>query len=107
MENIDLLIELHKDGARQGPGSEAETLRALELSQLDKNRSLSIADIGCGTGASTIILAQEFNATIKAVDLFPDFLDIRIDCNLFNSTLCSYAPSMFRRPLTLPHCNTS
>ncbi|MBE7638217.1 methyltransferase domain-containing protein [Sneathiella sp. P13V-1] len=74
--NFDFLIELHKDGERQGPGSEGATQLALELSGL-KNRpsSLQIADIGCGTGASTMVLANELDAKITAIDLFPDFLE--------------------------------
>jgi ubiquinone/menaquinone biosynthesis C-methylase UbiE len=36
---------------------------------------LKIADIGCGTGASTILLAKELAAEITAVDFLPEFLD--------------------------------
>lgn len=72
-----LLMDLHRHGARQGPGSDAETLRALELTRLDKDTELQVADIGCGTGASTLALASRLpNARITAVDLFPEFLDI-------------------------------
>jgi len=70
-----LLIDLHKDAQRQGPGGEAETKRAIDLAHLDRSRPLRIADIGCGTGASTIILARELEAQVTAVDLFPEFLD--------------------------------
>ncbi|MBN2840327.1 MAG: class I SAM-dependent methyltransferase [Coriobacteriia bacterium] len=72
-----LMVDLHRDGARQGPGSDAETVRALELTGLDRNAELRVADVGCGTGASTLVLAQNLpNARITAVDLFPEFLDI-------------------------------
>ncbi|MEB3359443.1 MAG: class I SAM-dependent methyltransferase [Synechococcales bacterium] len=72
-----LMVELHRDGARQGPGSNEETLRALELTRLDTSATLQVADIGCGTGASTLVLASKLqNARITAVDLFPEFLDI-------------------------------
>jgi len=72
-----LLVDLHRDGARQGPGSDAETLRALELSRLDPASAIDVADIGCGTGASTLALAGKLqNARITAVDLFPEFLGI-------------------------------
>ena len=37
--------------------------------------SLRIADIGCGTGASTLVLARELDAHITAVDFLPEFLD--------------------------------
>lgn len=72
-----LLVDLHRDGARQGPGSDEETLRALELTRLDAASELQVADIGCGTGASTLALAGALpRARITAVDLFPEFLDI-------------------------------
>ncbi|NJO82796.1 MAG: class I SAM-dependent methyltransferase [Blastochloris sp.] len=74
MDNLQLLVDLHKDAARQGPGSEAETRLAISLSGLRGQRDLRIADIGCGTGASTLILAQELDAHITAVDFLPAFL---------------------------------
>ncbi len=42
---------------------------------IDRSRPLKIADIGCGTGASTLVIAQELNASITAVDFLPEFLD--------------------------------
>ncbi len=72
-----LMVDLHRDGKRQGPGSDGETRRALELARLDRNAELRVADIGCGTGASTLVLAGELpRAHITAVDIFPEFLDI-------------------------------
>ena len=72
-----LMVDLHRDGRRQGPGSIEETLRALLLSRIDQSSSLKVADIGCGTGASTITLAQNLpNANITAVDIFSEFLDV-------------------------------
>ncbi len=75
MNDFQLLIDLHRRATRQGPGGEAETKRALELARLDWSRPLKIADIGCGTGASTILLAKELDAEIIAVDFLPEFLD--------------------------------
>jgi len=37
---------------------------------------LKIADIGCGTGASTMLLARELNAQVTAVDFLPEFIDV-------------------------------
>jgi len=74
--NHKLLIDLHISAARQGPGGEAETRRAMELAMLYRSRHLRVADIGCGTGASTLVLGQELNANIAAVDIFPEFLDV-------------------------------
>ena len=72
---LQLLVDLHRHALRQGPGGEAETRQALKLAGLDRSRPLKIADIGCGTGASTILLAKELDAEITAVDFLPEFLD--------------------------------
>ncbi len=74
MTEIDLLIDLHKEAERQGPGSTSETKRALDLIPIDKFRTLKIADIGCGTGAQTITLAQNTPGSIVAVDFSDVFL---------------------------------
>jgi len=74
MDELELLVDLHKDGPRQGPGGEAETRLAIALSGLQGSASLRIADIGCGTGASTRVLASELDAQVTAVDLLPEFL---------------------------------
>jgi SAM-dependent methyltransferase len=47
----------------------------MALAGLDRSRRLKVADIGCGTGASTILLAKELDAEITAVDFLPEFLD--------------------------------
>lgn len=75
--NYDLLIDLHKANKRQGPGGDEQTIQALQLAGLtDSSDPLKIADIGCGTGDSTLTLADHLNAEITAVDLFQDFLDV-------------------------------
>lgn len=74
---VTLMVDLHREGARQGPGSDEETRRALDLTRLDREAELQVADIGCGAGASTLVLASECpNAQVRAVDLFPEFLDV-------------------------------
>lgn len=75
MDEMQLLIELHKDAMRQGPGGDGETRLAITLSKLRGKPDLRIADIGCGTGASTLILAKELDAHITAVDFLPEFLE--------------------------------
>jgi SAM-dependent methyltransferase len=74
MDDLDLLIDLHRDGERQGPGGDDETRHSVALSGLSGVGDLRIADIGCGTGASTLVLAHELDACVVAVDLLPDFL---------------------------------
>ncbi|MFP4265106.1 MAG: class I SAM-dependent methyltransferase, partial [Desulfonatronovibrionaceae bacterium] len=76
MNNLKLLVDLHKDGHRQGPGGDAQTELALDIAMVDRTAPLKIADIGCGTGASTLVLARLLNARITAVDFIQDFLTI-------------------------------
>lgn len=48
MNDFTLLIDLHLNNDRQGPGGEKETLKALDLANLTSTQSqLVIADIGC------------------------------------------------------------
>ena len=76
MDNLKLLIDLHKDGHRQGPGGDAQTELALDIAMVDRTAPLKVADIGCGTGASTLVLARLLNARITAVDFIQDFLTL-------------------------------
>ena len=76
MEDYQLLIDLHKSANRQGPGGYAETEKALSLAMIDRAAPLKIADIGCGTGGSTLLLARLLNAQITAVDFLKDFLEV-------------------------------
>ena len=73
MEDYQLLIDLHKSANRQGPGGDAETEKALSLALVDRAAPLKIADIGSGTGASTLLLARLLEAQITAVDFLQDF----------------------------------
>lgn len=76
MEDYQLLIDLHKRSKRQGPGGDTETKRALQLAMLDDSTPLKIADIGCGTGGTTLFLAKMLNAQITAVDFLPEFIEV-------------------------------
>jgi SAM-dependent methyltransferase len=76
MDDFKLLIDLHKHGSRQGPGGDAETLQAISLAMIDPQAPLKIADVGCGTGASTLLLAGRLDAQIAAIDFLPDFLEV-------------------------------
>ncbi len=103
MDDIELLLDLHRDGDRQGPGNAADTRRAIDLSGLRGKTGLQIADLGCGTGASTIVLAHELDATISAVDLFPDFLAVlaaNADREGVADRISSHACSMDELPFT-------
>lgn len=74
VDDLQLLMDLHLPGERQGPGSVAMTQRALEMAGLRDRGPLAIAEIGCGTGAAALTLARDLDARITAVDLFPAFL---------------------------------
>ena len=75
MDALDLIVDLHCDGPRQGPGGDAETRRAIAMTGLEGARGLRIADVGCGTGAATRVLARDLDAHLTAVDLLPRFLE--------------------------------
>lgn len=74
MDERALLVDLHRKQQRQGPGGDAETSLAIVLSGLEAAAGLTVADIGCGTGASAIILAKALGAGVVAVDFIPEFL---------------------------------
>jgi ubiquinone/menaquinone biosynthesis C-methylase UbiE len=76
MDDLQLLVDLHRHGRRQGPGGDAETEQALDLARVDRTAPMQVADIGCGTGASTLVLARLLNARITAVDVLPEFLKV-------------------------------
>ncbi|MCP4049319.1 MAG: class I SAM-dependent methyltransferase [bacterium] len=66
---------IYKNILRQGPGQKSETEKAFNL--LDGlPQSPQILDIGCGTGAQTLNLADLTTGNIIAVDNHKSFLDI-------------------------------
>ena len=71
---LDLLLEAHAGLERQGPGSPEAVAQALSfLEPLD--RFERIADLGCGTGGQTMLLAERLSGQITGLDLFPAFAD--------------------------------
>lgn len=71
----ELFYELFQDMPQLGPGSKKSTLKALTLLQDQLPPQMQIADIGCGNGDRTILLANKLNCKVKAVDNYQDFLD--------------------------------
>ncbi|MGC4066580.1 MAG: class I SAM-dependent methyltransferase [Polyangiaceae bacterium] len=68
------LFRLHEGLPRHAPGSEATTLKALRrLGRLP--RRLRVIDLGCGNGASTLVLARRLKKPIVAVDAHQPYLD--------------------------------
>ncbi len=76
MDDFQLLVDLHKRAKRQGPGGDVETQMAIDLALIDKAAPLKIADIGCGTGASTMQLGRSLNSTITAIDFLSEFIEV-------------------------------
>ena len=76
MTELELLIDFHKDGKRQGPGSLSTTLRAMELINLSRDKILKVADIGCGTGFQTLVLAENSSWEITSIDFLKEFINI-------------------------------
>lgn len=73
--DINTICKYYSNFERQGPGSPEVTIKALSF--IDNLTSESrIADIGCGTGGQTMVLAQHAPGKIEGVDLFPTFIDL-------------------------------
>ena len=75
--DFSLICEYFSSLERQGPGSPEITIKALSFIE-NLNDQSRIADLGCGTGGQTMVLAQQVPGQITGIDLFPDFI------NLFN-----------------------
>ena len=69
-----LINEYFTELERLGPGSPAETIRALGFIG-NLSPKTKIADLGCGTGVQTMVLAQNTEATITALDLYAGSID--------------------------------
>lgn len=70
-----LICDFFSSMKRQGPGSPEVTLKALSFIDNLDDESL-IADIGCGTGGQTMVLAGHAPGRITGLDFLPRFIDI-------------------------------
>lgn len=74
--DFSMIADFFRRVSRQGPGGEWETRLATSLLPEFKPADITIADIGCGTGSQTFVLADEYSgAVIHAVDLLPDMIE--------------------------------
>jgi len=73
--DLELICEYFSNLERQGPGSPEMTIKALSFIDNLSEKSC-IADIGCGTGGQTMVLAQNVSGMITGVDLFQKFIDL-------------------------------
>lgn len=72
--DIELICDYFSTMDRQGPGSQEATIKALSfIDNLDEKSN--ILDLGCGTGAQTIVLAQNTPGNITGIDLCPAFIE--------------------------------
>jgi len=72
--DVNLICDFFLNTERQGPGSPEVTLKALSFIDNLTDKSL-IADLGCGTGSQTMILAQHAPGKITGIDFFPGFIE--------------------------------
>jgi len=78
--DLELISEYYAVLERQGPGSPEATLKALSFVR-DHRHISHVADIGCGTGAHTLLLATHLTGSrITALDLLPAFIE-RLNIN--------------------------
>ncbi len=73
--DLNLISDYFSTMERQGPGSPEVTLKALGFVDKLTNTSV-IADLGCGTGGQTMVLAEHVRTQIIGLDFFSDFIDI-------------------------------
>ncbi|MDI6644176.1 MAG: class I SAM-dependent methyltransferase [Methanobacteriaceae archaeon] len=71
--DLNIIHDYFRNTERQGPGSPEITLKALSFIGGLTAKS-KIADIGCGTGGQTIVLAQNTECEITGVDLCSVFI---------------------------------
>lgn len=79
--DFTLICEYFANLQRQGPGSPEVTRKALSFIDNLKGEP-RLADLGCGTGGQTMVLAENTPGHITGIDLFPAFID------LFNANAC-------------------
>jgi tRNA1(Val) A37 N6-methylase TrmN6 len=65
--DLKMIYDYFSNTERQGPGSPEITLKALSFIEGLTEKS-KIADIGCGTGGQTIVLAQNTPCEIFGVE---------------------------------------
>lgn len=97
---LNLTEELYRGLDRLGPGDEALSRTALGfVGTLAPDAR--IADIGCGTGAQTLVLAAELAGRIIAVDFLKGFLD-ELDAKIVRAGLSEQVKTLHASMEKLP-----
>jgi serine/threonine-protein kinase HipA len=73
-EYVATLIDLHRGLEHKGPG-DSEFSRNILSNLSNLPLKPRIADLGCGSGASALLLAQHYQSTVMAVDSSSVFID--------------------------------
>lgn len=76
--SMEYFHELFDDLPRQAPGCDPATSRALKLVH-DLPHRPRVLDVGCGSGAPTLIVAKELGASVVAIDNHGPMLE-RLRC---------------------------
>lgn len=75
IHDFDFIFEYFSTVERQGPGSPEATIKALSFIN-NLNENSRIADLGCGSGGQTMVLAQNTLGNIVGLDIYPTFIEI-------------------------------
>ena len=97
---FQLICDFFLTTKRQGPGSPEVTLKALSFINNLTDNSL-IADIGCGTGGQTMVLAEHAPGHITGFDIFPKFIDL-FNANALKMNLQNKVKGIVRSMDALP-----
>ncbi|MDX9906364.1 MAG: methyltransferase domain-containing protein [Bacteroidales bacterium] len=73
--DFNLICEYFSSVERQGPGSPEMTIKALSFID-NLTADSKIADLGCGTGGQTMVMARNVPGKITGIDLFQKFIDL-------------------------------
>jgi len=72
--DLNVIYDYFSNVERQGPGSPEITLKALSFIDGLTEKS-KVADIGCGTGGQTMVLAQNISCEITGIDSWSGFIN--------------------------------
>ena len=92
----NLIFDYFVNLERQGPGSPDMTIKALSFID-NLNEKPHIADIGCGTGGQTLVLAKHTTGSIIGIDSSPTFIDkfkYNVNKNNFQNRIKGIVESM-------------
>ncbi len=72
MNKVDPIGLLYGGMEKLAPGSDADTIKVLNM--LPRQSYRLVVDAGCGSGRQTLVLAKQLQSTIHAIDTYRPFL---------------------------------